>query len=173
MRKECLQLSRQGGQGGVSKVVLSPNQFDWCWCAGPCSGTASSTGESSSSVVTAATRRQRQHSLLIYGVIDIRSMKYTIQILGLYVMFALHCKLEIKFGFQRSFLYFIYMPKSAVDFPFYQCNAASTISHNMHVTCDNYNHLSNRKRMRRRRPVYDLLESVPLGPPPAQLCLSV
>ena len=40
--------------------------------------------------------------MLIYGVIDIRSMKYTIQILGLYVMFALHCKLEIKFGFQRS-----------------------------------------------------------------------
>ena len=56
-------------------------------------------------------------------------MKYTIQIPGLYFMFALHCKLEIKFGFQRSVLYFIYMPKSAVDFPFYQCNAASTISH--------------------------------------------
>ena len=118
MRKECLQLSRQGGQGGVSKVVVSPNQFDWCVCTGPCSGTASSTGESSSSVVTTATRRQRQHSLLIYGVIDIRSMKYTIQILGLYVMFALHCKLEIKFGYEmRSVLYFIYMPKSAVVFP--------------------------------------------------------
>ena len=87
-------------------------------CAGPCSGTASSTGESSSSVVTQATRRQRQHSLLIYGVIDIRTMKYTIQILGLYVMFALHCKLEIKFGYEmRSVLYFIYMPKSAVVFP--------------------------------------------------------
>ena len=66
-----------------------------------------------------------------------------IQIPGLYVFFALHCKLEIKFGFQRSVLYFIhfYMLKSAVDFPFYQCNAASTISHKMHVTSDNYNHL--------------------------------
>ena len=55
-----------------------------------------------------------------------------IQIPGLYVFFALHCKLEIKFGFQRSVLYFIhfYMLKSAVDFPFYQCNAASTLYYN-------------------------------------------